>query len=90
LRELEERRQGRVQQLRWAHASYRQSPRRRDDMRGDPATQINPLDLPEFVVRQNGGKLQGLIEGRRKAGGFEIVKGKIHTAHYFLKLVTSR
>ena len=78
LRELEERRQGPVQQLRRAHSSYRQSPRRRDDMRGDPAPQIDPLDLPEFIIRQNGGELQGLIEGRRKAGRFEIVECKGH------------
>jgi len=47
-------------------------------MRGDPATQIDPLDLSELVIRQNGGELQGLIEGRRKAGGFEIVKCEDH------------
>ena len=48
----------------------------------DPAMQIDPLDLPEFVVRQNGGELQGLIEGGRKAGGFEIVEGKGHEQAY--------
>jgi len=47
-------------------------------MRGDPTTQIDPLDLPEFIIRQNGGELQGLIEGRRKAGGFEIVECEGH------------
>jgi len=47
-------------------------------MRRDPATQIDPLDLPEFVIRQNGGELQGLIEGGRKTGRFEIVEGKGH------------
>jgi hypothetical protein len=41
-----------------------QHPRRRDDMRGDPATQIDPLDLPEFVIRQDGGELQWLIKSR--------------------------
>jgi hypothetical protein len=47
-------------------------------MRGDPAPHIDPLDLPECVIRQNGGELQGLIEDRRKAGGFEIVESKGH------------
>jgi hypothetical protein len=47
-------------------------------MRGDPATQIDPLDLHECVIRQNRGELQGLIEGGRKAGGLNVVEGKGH------------
>jgi hypothetical protein len=42
----------------------------------DPAMQIDPLDLPEFVVRQNGGELQGLIEGGRKAGCRVVLKSE--------------
>jgi hypothetical protein len=29
-----------------------------------PATLIDLFDLPEFFIRQNGGELQGLVEGR--------------------------
>ena len=64
LRELEKCRQGRIQQLRWAHACDSQRPRGRDDMRRNPAAQIDPLDFPEVVIRENSRKLQGLIEGR--------------------------
>jgi hypothetical protein len=78
LGELEERRQRRIHQLRWAHPGDRQRPRRGDDVRRDAATQIDPLDLPEFAIRQNGRELQGLIEGGRDAGGFEIVEGEFH------------
>ena len=45
----------------------------------DAATQINPLNFPEFSIRQNGGELQGLIEGGRDAGGFKVVKGEMHS-----------
>jgi hypothetical protein len=45
-------------------------------VRRDAATQIDPLDLPEFAIRQNGGELQGLIEGGRDAGGFKIVESE--------------
>ena len=44
----------------------------------DTATQIDPLDLPEFAIRQNGGELQGLIEDGRCTGGFKIVECEIH------------
>lgn len=54
--------------------------RRGEDVRRDTATQIDPLDLPEFTVRQNGGKLQGLIEGGRGTGGFKVVERKSHVA----------
>ena len=37
-------------------------------------------DLAEFTIRQNGGELQGLIEGRRCTGGFKIVESEIHSA----------
>jgi hypothetical protein len=47
-------------------------------MRRDPAPQIDQLDLPECVIRQNGRELQGLVECGRNAGGFEIVKGEMH------------
>jgi hypothetical protein len=53
-------------------------------MRGDPATQIDPLNLPEFIIRQNGGELQGLIEGGRKTGSFEIVEGEVHEQTYLV------
>jgi len=33
-------------------------------MRRNPAAQIDPLDFPEVVIRENSRKLQGLIEGR--------------------------
>lgn len=80
LAELEQRRQGGIGQLRRAHASHRQRPRRWDDVRRDAATQIDPLDLPEFAIRQNGRELQGLIKGGRGAGGFEIVESESHVA----------
>ena len=76
--ELEEGRQGGIHQLRWAHTGHGQRPRRWDNVRRDTATQIDPLDLPEFTIRQNGGELQGLIEGGRCAGGFKIVEREIH------------
>ncbi len=47
-------------------------------MRSDPAAKIDPLDLSEFTVLQNGGELQRLIEVGRKAGRLKIVKGKGH------------
>jgi len=67
LGELEKRRQVRIHQLRGAHARDSESPRRWDDMRRDAAAQIDPLDLPEFAIRENGRELQGLIEGGRDA-----------------------
>ncbi len=57
LRELEERRQGRIFQLRWAHAGDGQRPGRWNDVRRDAAAQIDPLDFFECFVRQNGRKL---------------------------------
>ena len=47
-------------------------------MRRNAAAQIDPLDFPERVVRQNGRELQGLIEGGRDTGGFEVIKSKCH------------
>jgi hypothetical protein len=47
-------------------------------VRRDAATQIDPLDLLERVIRQDGCELKGLIESGRGAGGFKIVEGEIH------------
>jgi hypothetical protein len=46
------------------------------------ATQVHALDLPELRIREDGRKLQGVIEGRRDAGGLEIKKCKLHDALY--------
>lgn len=77
LRELEERRECGIHQLRRAYAGNRQCPRRRNDVRRDTAAQIGPFDLPELAIRQNGGELERLIEGRRCSGGFKIVESEI-------------
>ena len=69
LRELEEARQVWIGQLRRAQASDRQRPWRRNNVRRDPATQIDPLDLPECVIRQDGRELQGWS----KAGEMPVV-----------------
>ena len=47
-------------------------------MRRDAATQIDPLDLLERDIRQDGSQLKGLIEGGRGAGRFKVVEGEGH------------
>ena len=47
-------------------------------MRRNAAAQIDPLDLPEFTIRQDGRELQRLVKGGRDASCFEIVEGKVH------------
>ena len=42
------------------------------------AAQIHPLDLPELGIREDRCELQGMVEGRRRAGGLEIEKCKVH------------
>src|SRR6056297_474165 len=74
LRELERGRQRRIDQLRWAQPCDRQRPRRRDDVRRDPAAQIYPLEIPEFTILKNSRELQRLVKSGRDAGCLEIVK----------------
>jgi hypothetical protein len=50
------------------------------DMRRNAAAHINPLDLPECVIRENGRELQGLIECGRDAGGLKVIENECHAA----------
>lgn len=78
LSELKKIRQAGIKELRWAQSGYSQRPRRWNNLWRDPAAQVDPLDLPECVIRQNGGEVQWLVEGGRDAGGFKIIKRKSH------------
>ena len=42
------------------------------------AAQVHPLDLPEFGIREDRCKLQGMVKGEGDTGGLEIKKSEFH------------
>ena len=75
-------RQRRISQLVRRYTSHDQRVRRRQDMGCEPAAEVDALDPVEVVVRPDRRELKRLIEGRRGAGGFQVVEHEGHGPAY--------